>query len=221
MTIKPIKYWPLIIMTGTIGTSVLFTILLKPSLHFHQKTVRIFKQKPSQPILGQTNLNKEHTMTIHKNRYNLTYGLTTAPHHVVNFFDVNCEHCLTFYQSTWPTIKKQFVDTGKLRFTFAPYPVHTETLLMMSCSEELDPVLYHILFECVMETDHTTQDTLKTCMDVLHKPFRPPSATALKEALLLTQKHKFEALPMMFLDGQVITDEQLDNLVNFLEEHIR
>jgi hypothetical protein len=38
--------------------------------------------------------------------------------------------------------------------------------------------------------------------------------------LHLTQKHEFTALPMLFLDGKPLSDEQQDTIVNFLKESL-
>ena len=86
----------------------------------------------------RTHQHKEDTtMSISKQAYGLTYGKETAPHHLINFFDIGCTHCATFFQETWPTVRTFFVETGKLRVTFTPYPIHSETLLFMSCAEKL------------------------------------------------------------------------------------
>lgn len=156
--------------------------------------------------------------------YTLTYGVKTAPHHLINFFDIGCTHCAAFFKETWPIILRRFVDTGKLRVTFSPYPIHSETILFMTCTEQLIPALHQILFEILMESDLSALPAvtvMKQCMEAFKKTVMPPSSKALKEALSLTQKHEFTALPMMFLDGKQLSDEQQDNIVHFLEESFK
>lgn len=156
--------------------------------------------------------------------YDFTYGAKTAPHHLVNFFDIGCTHCATFFKEIWPTILKHFVDTGKLRVTFSPYPIHSETVLFMTCLEKLNALEHQILFELLMESDLEAlpaATVITQCMETFKKVITSPSSQSLKEALFITQKHHFTALPMLFLDGKQLSDEQQDDIVNFLQEVLK
>lgn len=166
---------------------------------------------------------EKQTMT-EQRTYTLTYGSEKAPHHLINFFDIGCKHCATFFKETWPIILRYFVDTEKLRVTFSPYPIHSETVLFMTCTEKLIPIEHQILFEILMESDLSALPAvtvMKQCMEAFKKTVTPPSSKALKEALSLTQKHEFTALPMMFWDGQQLSDEQQDDIIPFLEESLK
>ena len=101
---------------------------------------------------------------------------------------------------------------------FKPYPIHQETIFFMSCCEGLTDLHKLIFFETMMETETPSVDSMKTAMSVLRRPFRVPTSAALKEALLLTTIHEFTALPMMFFDGVILSDEDQDDLIRFLQE---
>ena len=183
-----------------------FPLKTLPKLKKHHKTLQKIQEIP---------------LRAQKQNYTLTYGRATAPHHILNFFDIGCIHCQTFYRTIWPTIKEQFVKTGKLRFTFAPYPVHTETVLFMTCVQQLEVTQQQILFEALMEQDVDPNLVIKVCMTALRKPVPSLSSEALKETLLLTKQHQFEALPVMFWNGQKLTDEQQEDILQFLQENLR
>ena len=150
--------------------------------------------------------------------YSITYGDKTAPHELVSFFDIGCTHCATFFKEKFSIINKTWVENGQLRLVFKPYPIHQETVVFMSCCEELTAFQKLILFETLMETENPSMEALHTAMKVLKRPFKMPTSSALKEALLLTSKHQFEALPMMFFDGWPLSDDDQDDLVHFLRK---
>lgn len=154
---------------------------------------------------------------IQKYPYAVFYGSTKAKHKLVNYFDIGCTHCAEFYRHTFPVIKKNFCDKGKLLFIYTPYPIHQETLVYMSCATVLNKAQKQALFETLMEIEiSVTTDVIRECMKVLKTPYLPPTSRVLQDALSLTQRHNFDSLPVMFLDKKKLRDEDQDNLVPFL-----
>lgn len=49
-------------------------------------------------------------------------GNPTAPVALVEYSDFTCGYCKKFFRETWPLIKAQYVDTGKVRFVYRDYP---------------------------------------------------------------------------------------------------
>ncbi len=43
-------------------------------------------------------------------------GAEDAPVTVVEYASLTCPHCASFHKETWPELKAQYVDTGKVRF---------------------------------------------------------------------------------------------------------
>lgn len=41
---------------------------------------------------------------------------------VIEFASVTCPHCATFHEDIFPAIKKDYIDTGKIRFIFREFP---------------------------------------------------------------------------------------------------
>nr|WP_155194121.1 DsbA family protein [Roseibium denhamense] len=50
-------------------------------------------------------------------------GDENAPVTIVEYASMTCGHCANFHIRTWPTIKKDYIETGKVRFIFREFPL--------------------------------------------------------------------------------------------------
>ena len=50
-------------------------------------------------------------------------GAANAPVTIVEYASMTCPHCAHFHQTTYPELKKKYVDTGKVRFIFREFPL--------------------------------------------------------------------------------------------------
>lgn len=50
-------------------------------------------------------------------------GRADAPVTLVEFSDYQCPYCRMFFSDTFPTLKHDYIDTGKLRYVFRDYPL--------------------------------------------------------------------------------------------------
>ncbi len=53
----------------------------------------------------------------------LALGSATAPVTVVEFTDYQCPYCRRFQAQVWPRLKREYVDTGKVRFIVRDLPL--------------------------------------------------------------------------------------------------
>lgn len=53
-------------------------------------------------------------------------GREDAPVTIIEFTDLQCPYCARYANQTWPRLKREYVDTGKLRYTSRdlPLPIH-------------------------------------------------------------------------------------------------
>ena len=51
------------------------------------------------------------------------FGNADAPIHVVEYFSMTCGHCANFHVTTYPEVKKNWIDTGKLRYEYRDFPL--------------------------------------------------------------------------------------------------
>ena len=63
-------------------------------------------------------------------------GDENAPITIIEYASMSCSHCATFHTNTLPELKKEYIDTGKVRMIFRDYPFNYPALLgsmMMRC----------------------------------------------------------------------------------------
>ena len=53
----------------------------------------------------------------------VSLGATDAPVAIVEFMDFECPFCRQFQNSTFPELRKKYVDTGKVRFVVREFPL--------------------------------------------------------------------------------------------------
>jgi len=52
----------------------------------------------------------------------MAMGPETAKVTVVEYASASCPHCANFYKTTFPDLKKEYIDSGKIRFIFREFP---------------------------------------------------------------------------------------------------
>jgi protein-disulfide isomerase len=52
----------------------------------------------------------------------MTMGPDDAKVTVIEYASASCPHCANFYKTTFQELKKQYIDTGKIRFVFREFP---------------------------------------------------------------------------------------------------
>ncbi len=52
----------------------------------------------------------------------MTMGPETAKVTVIEYASATCPHCAAFHNDTFGTLKKEYIDTGKIRFVFREFP---------------------------------------------------------------------------------------------------
>ena len=56
-------------------------------------------------------------------------GQESAPITIIEYSSMSCSHCADFHAKTLETLKKEYVDTGKVRFVFRDFPFNYPALL--------------------------------------------------------------------------------------------
>lgn len=50
-------------------------------------------------------------------------GPADAKVSVIEYASMTCSHCAHFHETTWPELKKKYIDTGKIRFSLREFPL--------------------------------------------------------------------------------------------------
>lgn len=53
----------------------------------------------------------------------IVMGKSDAPVTIVEYASMTCPHCSHFHETTYPEMKKKYIDTGKVRFVFREFPL--------------------------------------------------------------------------------------------------
>jgi protein-disulfide isomerase len=83
--------------------------------------------------------------------YQITYGKTTAPIHVVEYFSLSCPKCFEIYEADFAYFKTQYIDRDVITWTFHPDPADLLTLQLMVCLEKLPEKKRKLFFETFMD----------------------------------------------------------------------
>lgn len=68
-------------------------------------------------------------------------GKADAPVTIVEYFSLGCPHCATFHESLLPQLKKDYIDTGKVRLVLRDFPLDGPSLgaaMMTRCMKSND-----------------------------------------------------------------------------------
>ncbi|MEZ6029472.1 MAG: thioredoxin domain-containing protein [Hyphomonadaceae bacterium] len=176
-----------------------------------------FKPVPVDPVLGDA-----------------PQGAADAPVEMVEYASLSCSHCRDFARQVYPRIKREYIDTGKLRYIYRDMSIDPQAfdITLATITRCKGPELHHVLvdeffgkFMDIMEsardgkaatvlsdivTKHgMTWDEAVTCMD--HTP-------ALREAIVKSGDRGEQELkaadptvqgrltPTIFVDGKLLKD---------------
>jgi protein-disulfide isomerase len=67
----------------------------------------------------------------------MAQGDEKAPVTIIEYASMTCPHCAQFHATTYPELKKRYIDTGKVRFIFREFPLDQLALaafLLARCS---------------------------------------------------------------------------------------
>jgi protein-disulfide isomerase len=53
----------------------------------------------------------------------MSLGDEKAPVTIIEYASMTCPHCAHFHETTFPELKKKYIDTGKVRFIFREFPL--------------------------------------------------------------------------------------------------
>ena len=56
-------------------------------------------------------------------------GNNNAPITIIEYASMSCNHCGNFHNNTLPDLKKEYIDTGKVKYVFRDFPYNYPALL--------------------------------------------------------------------------------------------
>jgi protein-disulfide isomerase len=73
-------------------------------------------------------------------------GSPTAPVTMIEYASMSCGHCAAFHETTFPIIKADYIDTGKVLFVFREFPLDLQAAaasMVVRCASKGDAAKYH------------------------------------------------------------------------------
>jgi len=74
-------------------------------------------------------------------------GAPDAPVTVIEYAAPTCPHCAAFHARTYPALKKDFIETGKVRFILRPFLLNVldAVVFMLAYSKEDDAAYHNVI----------------------------------------------------------------------------
>ncbi len=81
-----------------------------------------------------------------------TLGDSTAKIHVVEYFSLTCTHCAEFQRVTFPEVKTELIDTGKVQWEWRDFPLDKVALAAAAVARALPSQQYEPFISTLLGT---------------------------------------------------------------------
>lgn len=185
----------------------------------------------AQPPLGAAGA-QEATVT------DMTLGQADAPVEIIEYGSFTCPHCATFEQEVFPQIKENYIDTGKVKFTFREAYFNKYDMwasLMARCGGEMK---YFGIVDMIYETQNewARQSTEAGVADAIRTMGKQAGigqeqldacmqdGEQLKALVSWYQQNVeedgFNSTPSFIIDGDLHTNMSYDEFAEILDERL-
>ena len=79
-------------------------------------------------------------------------GEASAPVTVWEWFSLTCTHCAAFQRETFPRVKAELIDTGKIRYVWKDFPLDQVALTAAMVARALPPERYEPFISALLST---------------------------------------------------------------------
>jgi protein-disulfide isomerase len=81
----------------------------------------------------------------------MAFGRADAPVTIIKYASLTCPHCRHFHLETFPKLKKEYIDTGKVRFIIREFPIGKTSGVATIALRCADPKKYLQLYGKFLE----------------------------------------------------------------------
>ena len=153
----------------------------------------------------------------------MALGPVDAKVAIVEYAAPTCPHCARFNKDVFPTIKSEYIDTGKIRYVFRNFPLNIKDLACEMLARNIakdDAAKYFavvdVMFQQQNQLVEKTGDTLKLIgrqaglgVQAVEDCLKDQ---AMQDKIAAVQKYaedvlKVDGTPAFFINGQVIVGE--------------
>ncbi len=153
----------------------------------------------------------------------MALGSADAPVTMIEYSSLGCPHCAAFHRDTLPRIKKEYIDTGKLRLVFRDFPLGAPALAASMIARCSGPRKYfgfiEILFRSQAQWSRSknplealtrvsrfggmTEADVEACLK-----YQPLLESIRKGAETAQKNHQITSTPTFLIAGEMISGAQ-------------
>src|SRR5512142_1624367 len=154
----------------------------------------------------------------------MALGPANAPVTITEFASMTCPHCAAFNEQVFPKIKKEYIDTGKVKYIFREFPLDIKAAagsMLSRCIAKDDAPKYFAVTDMLFrqQNDWVVKNTTETLTRIGKQAglTQQQVETCLKDQSLLDkiaadQKYasdvlKVDSTPTFFINGEKIKGE--------------
>jgi protein-disulfide isomerase len=133
---------------------------------------------------------------------------------VIEYASMTCPHCASFHETTYPEMKKKYIDTGKIRFIFREFPLDTLAMagsMLARCAgkEKFFPLIETLFAQ---QKEWVTQKPMQPLLAIAKQRVSPGRSTpvwrskgarrARRGPVAAAQKFQVTSTPTFFVNGK-------------------
>lgn len=151
----------------------------------------------------------------------MSLGQANAAVTIIEYASMTCPHCAHFHDAVYPTLKKEYIDTGKVKFIFREFPLDIKAAagsMLARCIGKDDPNKYFAVVDILFKTQESwiPNDTVAALRRIGRQAGFSDQATdaclanqAMLDGIKATQEHaadklKVNSTPTFFVNGTVL-----------------
>jgi protein-disulfide isomerase len=155
----------------------------------------------------------------------MVLGPDNASVTITEFASMTCPHCAAFNEQVFPKIKKEYIDTGKVRYIFREFPLDIKAAagsMLSRCIANGDAPKYFAVTDMLFrsQADWVTKNTTETLTRIGKQAGLSQSQVeaclkdqALLDKIAADQKYasdvlKVDSTPTFFINGEMLKGEQ-------------
>ena len=152
--------------------------------------------------------------------YLIHFGDPEAPVKITEYFSFFCPYCLRLFREDFEYIKRVYIDTGKVHWTFHPVPMDRLTVQGMHCLSGLSDVQKRALLQVYLEEAEVNNpdfcvSLLQKAREIFGKPVPPledndylEKTSAFEHAFLyLKDVDVVEGVPSVEVNGRFFPED--------------